>query len=171
MLIRRSAAVPAALVAAPFVAALFVAALFVAGCGRGAAGPASTGTPGPTGSIPPGAIGSIPPGAIGSIPPGAIGSVPPGAVGSPPTRQHTTVKPPTAAGRQTLSGTVTAGVEPHCLLLTGDGAAHLLLFTDPAQRAKAQVGTSITVVGTAAPTQLTTCQQGIPFVVTSVTVE
>jgi hypothetical protein len=101
----------------------------------------------------------------------AAGSTPTGTPGStPPSVEHTSVQPP-AAGGETLSGTVTAGVEPNCLLLTGDGPAHLLIFEDPTLRSQARVGASITVVGTSAPTQLTTCQQGIPFFVTSVSVD
>jgi hypothetical protein len=71
---------------------------------------------------------------------------------------------------EAISGTVTAGVEPNCLLLTGDGKPHLLVFADPAMKAKAKVGAVVTVVGTAKPAQMTTCQQGTPFLVTSLTV-
>ncbi len=156
MLIRRSG-----------VLAALVAALFVAGCARSTTGSDSTGTPGATGSVSSGA-----PGPDGSTSAGATGSVSRGTPGSaPPSDEHTGTKPPAATGSETLSGTVTAGVEPNCLLLTGNGPAHLLLFEDPSLRSKAQIGASITVVGTAAPTQLTTCQQGIPFIVTSVSVD
>lgn len=73
-----------------------------------------------------------------------------------------------AAGAQTISGTVTAGVEPGCLLLTGDGGEHLLVFDDPAMRPDATIGSKLTVTGEAQPGQMSTCQQGIPFRVTSV---
>ena len=87
----------------------------------------------------------------------------------PATDLPTGTKPaPGAAGAQTLSGTVTAGVEPDCLLLTGDDTQHLLIFDDPAMRADAAVGATITVTGQAQPDQMTTCQQGIPFLVTAV---
>ncbi|HEV8568372.1 MAG TPA: hypothetical protein VGQ92_15030 [Actinoplanes sp.] len=156
MLIRRSG-----------VLAALVAALFVAGCARSTTGSDSTGTPGTPGSVSAGA-----PRPDGSTSAGATGSVSRGTPGSaPPSEEHTGTKPPAATGSETLSGTVTAGVEPNCLLLTGNGPAHLLLFEDPSLRPKAQIGASITVVGTAAPTQLTTCQQGIPFIVTSVSVD
>jgi hypothetical protein len=73
-----------------------------------------------------------------------------------------------AAGDETLSGTVEAGVEPGCLVLKGTGKDHLLLFEPQSLKAQAKVGAAITVVGEAKPTQLTTCQQGIPFIVSSV---
>jgi hypothetical protein len=72
---------------------------------------------------------------------------------------------------ETISGTLAAGVEPGCLLLQGDGKPHLLFFADPAMKAQAKVGATVTVVGTAKPAQMTTCQQGIPFFVSSMTVE
>jgi hypothetical protein len=72
---------------------------------------------------------------------------------------------------ETISGTVAAGVEPNCLLLQGDGKPHLLIFADPALKAQAKVGATVTVVGTAKPAQMTTCQQGTPFVVTSMRVD
>jgi hypothetical protein len=170
MLIRRSG-----------VLAALVAVLFAAGCARDAGGSTSTGTPGSTSSASAGVPGSTSsasagvPGSAGSASagvPGSAGSASAGAPGSaPPSGKHTGTKPPATSGSETLSGTVTAGVEPNCLLLTGNGPVHLLLFDDPSLRSKAQVGASVTVVGTAAPTQLTTCQQGIPFIVTSVSVD
>jgi hypothetical protein len=75
---------------------------------------------------------------------------------------------PSAQGSQTLSGTVTAGVEPNCLVLSGDGATHLLVFHDESLRSAAKVGTDVTVVGKAQPDLMSTCQQGTPFIVTSV---
>ena len=148
------------------VLAALVAVVFVAGCAGNANGTTSTGTPGATGSVSKGA-----PSPAASTSAGATGSASGSTPGSaPPSEDHTGTKPPAASGSETLSGTVTAGVEPHCLLRTGNGPAHLLLFEDPSLRSKAQIGASITVVGTAAPTQLTTCQQGIPFIVTSVSV-
>jgi hypothetical protein len=75
---------------------------------------------------------------------------------------------PSAEGNQTLSGTVTAGVEPNCLVLSGDGATHLLVFHDESLRSAAKVGTVVTVVGKAQPELMSTCQQGTPFIVTSV---
>jgi hypothetical protein len=71
---------------------------------------------------------------------------------------------------ETLSGTVIAGVEANCLLLQGDGRPHLLIFENPALKSAAKVGASVTVVGTSKPAQMTTCQQGVPFIVSSISV-
>jgi hypothetical protein len=78
---------------------------------------------------------------------------------------------PASPSSSAISGTVAEGVEPNCLLLRGDGKPHLLLFADPALKSKAIVGAKVTVVGTAKPAQMTTCQQGTPFLVTSMTVD
>jgi hypothetical protein len=72
-----------------------------------------------------------------------------------------------SAGAETLTGTVEAGVEPGCLVLKGAGKDHLLLFDEQSLKSQAKVGSSITVTGSAKPAQVTTCQQGIPFIVTS----
>jgi len=82
----------------------------------------------------------------------------------PPSRKPGPGKP-TA---ETLSGTVVAGVEPGCLILQGARSHHVLIFSDPALRRAAQVGSSITVTGRAEPSQMTTCQQGVAFIVTAV---
>jgi hypothetical protein len=76
-----------------------------------------------------------------------------------------------SSSAETISGMVAAGVEPNCLLLQGDGKPHLLVFADPAMKAQAKVGATVTVVGTAKPAQMTTCQQGTPFIVTSMRVD
>ena len=73
-----------------------------------------------------------------------------------------------AADEQTITGTVTAGVEPGCLLLSGDKDAHLLIFGDESVRSQVKVGARLTVTGRAEPDTVTTCQQGIPFRVTAV---
>jgi hypothetical protein len=73
-----------------------------------------------------------------------------------------------AGADETLSGTVEAGVEPGCLVLKGTGKDHVLLFDQQSLKAQVKIGSPITVVGKAEPTQLTTCQQGIPFIVSSV---
>jgi hypothetical protein len=76
---------------------------------------------------------------------------------------------PTAGGAETITGTVTAGVEPNCLLLVQDAkGAHLLVFDDPALKASAPVGARVTVTGRSEPGMMSTCQQGTPFIVTSV---
>ncbi|MER5700784.1 hypothetical protein ABT023_02315 [Micromonospora sp. NPDC002296] len=67
---------------------------------------------------------------------------------------------PPGPGATTLTGTVEAGVEPGCRLLDGHqlvgGPADVLA-----------PGTKVTVTGQAKPDMMTTCQQGIPFVVES----
>ena len=75
---------------------------------------------------------------------------------------------PGAEGTTTLTGTVTAGVEPNCLVLDSVAGPHLLLIDDPAGKEIAKVGAKVTVVGKADPRMLTTCQQGTPFVVSQV---
>ncbi|PZF83495.1 hypothetical protein [Micromonospora deserti] len=74
-----------------------------------------------------------------------------------PTRPGGPTKPP-PAGDTTLTGVVTAGVEPNCLLLDG-----YLLIGGP--RDVLAAGARVTVTGRAQPDMLTTCQQGKPFVV------
>jgi hypothetical protein len=75
---------------------------------------------------------------------------------------------PTATGAETITGTVTAGVEPHCLLLQDDKGSHLLVFDDTALRLSAAVGAKVTLTGRSEPSMMSTCQQGVPFIVTSV---
>lgn len=61
----------------------------------------------------------------------------------------------------TVTGTVSAGFEPNCLLLNG----FLLVGGD---RSLIRPGARITVTGRVDRTVVTTCQQGIPFVVSRV---
>jgi hypothetical protein len=68
----------------------------------------------------------------------------------------------------TLTGTVTAGVEPGCLLLKDSSGDHLLIFKDDAMEKSVKVGSEVTVVGKAETGMMTTCMQGEPFVVSSV---
>ncbi|MEV5765834.1 hypothetical protein AB0L34_14880 [Micromonospora sp. NPDC052213] len=79
-----------------------------------------------------------------------------GPVLPPPTKRpgRPTSSPP--AGGTTLTGTVTPGVEPNCLLL-GD----YLLIGGP--RDVLKPGAKVTVTGRVQPDLLTTCQQGTPF--------
>ncbi|HEV7708666.1 MAG TPA: hypothetical protein VGP16_10770 [Asanoa sp.] len=71
---------------------------------------------------------------------------------------------PVPAGRKrglsTLTGTVTTGVESHCLLIDG----FLLIGGD---RTVVKPGARVTVTGRVDRDVVTTCQQGIPFVVTT----
>lgn len=66
----------------------------------------------------------------------------------------------------TISGTVTAGVEPDCLLLKAGGVDYLLLL--PPNAPNTAAGATVTVVGQPRPGMMTTCQQGTPFMVTEV---
>ncbi len=125
----------------PALTALLVAVLAASGCARDAGTGDSAGAPAPA--------------------PATSSAAPESTALPEPDKSGT-------AGAQTISGTVTAGVEPGCLLLTGDGGEHLLVFADPAMRADATIGSKLTVTGEAQPGQMSTCQQGIPFRVTSV---
>ncbi len=79
---------------------------------------------------------------------------------------------PGASGTSTkLTGTIEEGVEPSCLVLRGTGRDHSLYFADPQVRKQAKIGDTVTVVGQARPTQITTCQQGIPFLVEAMAVD
>jgi hypothetical protein len=105
----------------------------------------------------------------GSAPSGsasAATSVPPPA-STEPSAAPTRTKPP-AASTETISGTVTAGVEPNCLLLQDATGSHLLHFSDPAMRADARAGSKVTLTGHSEPSMMSTCQQGVPFIVTAV---
>ena len=86
----------------------------------------------------------------------------PAATSAAPTEESGTTKPP-AGGTKTLSGTITAGVEPDCLLLDD----HLLLINDAELKSAAKVGATVTVTGHVEPGMVTTCQQGTPFIVTA----
>ena len=77
-----------------------------------------------------------------------------------PTEESSTTKP-SAGGIQTLTGTITAGVEPNCLLLED----HLLIISDPKLQSAAKAGATVTVTGRAEQGMMTTCQQGTPFIV------
>ena len=90
-------------------------------------------------------------------------SAPPASSAPPaPTEESAPVKP-SAGSTTTLTGTIAAGVEPNCLLLD----KHLLIINDPAQRAAAKPGATVTVTGRVEQGMMTTCQQGTPFVVTA----
>lgn len=68
------------------------------------------------------------------------------------------------SGRVTvLTGTVEAGVEAGCLLLTASGVLHQLVGATQ----RLAPGQRVTVQGRPDPALLTTCQQGTPFVVSS----
>jgi hypothetical protein len=75
---------------------------------------------------------------------------------------------PVGGATETITGMVSAGVEANCLLLSSGGTSHLLIFKDPALRADAPVGKTVTVMGSSEPSMVSTCMQGTPFIVTSV---
>jgi hypothetical protein len=64
------------------------------------------------------------------------------------------------AGPTTMTGTITAGVEPNCLLMDG----YLLVGGD---RTMLRSGARVTVTGRVQTDLMTTCQQGTPFIVES----
>ena len=75
---------------------------------------------------------------------------------------------PTDADAKTISGTVEEGVEPGCRLLKDATGSYLLVFDDTALKAEAPVGAKVTLTGKATPGMMSTCQQGVPFMVTAV---
>lgn len=67
---------------------------------------------------------------------------------------------------KTLRGTAVPGVEANCYLLTADdGQSYLLIGGD---RDVITSGARIEVAGKVMPDLMTTCQQGVPFTVTTV---
>jgi hypothetical protein len=100
---------------------------------------------------------SQPPGS--GAPPASASSATPGMPLDP---VGPSARPGPSAGVLTLTGTVVAGVEPKCLLLRHDSGDYLLLT---GSRPVPPVGTEVTATGTVKKGMVTTCQQGIPFVV------
>ncbi|BCL15680.1 hypothetical protein [Micromonospora sagamiensis] len=100
-------------------------------------------------------------------PDGTADPVVPPPAGKPPTERQPTEWPPggpgasSAPGGATITGTVTSGVEPGCLLL-----GEYLLVGGPRDMIKS--GAKLTVTGRVQPDLMTTCQQGTPFLVDSV---
>jgi hypothetical protein len=89
-----------------------------------------------------------------------------GATTAPTTSPATTGPAPTTepappAGELTVTGTVSEGVEPGCLLLDG----YLLVGGD---RDRLRPGARLAVTGRVDRGLLSTCQQGVPLVVASV---
>jgi hypothetical protein len=97
------------------------------------------------------------------------GAAGPGVTTTPTTTATPTtmVAPPTRpAGKVTVTGTVTAGVEPGCLLLdAGAGGPYLLVGGD---RSELSPGRRVAVTGRVDHSLLSTCQQGEPLVVASI---
>ena len=122
-----------------------VAWLTLGGCAQPGAGPTQPeGAPVATASDRPGS--TTPEQPAPHRPTGPVGS-PPSATPSAPTR---------------LTGTISAGVEPGCLLLDD-----YLLVGGPPDLLRA--GVRVTVTGHVEPGLMTTCQQGTPFRVETAT--
>jgi hypothetical protein len=85
---------------------------------------------------------------------------------SPPSSPSSSPSP--SPPSEVISGTVTAGVEPHCLVLRDATGSHSLYFHDESLRPLAPAGAKVTLVGHPSPGMMTTCQQGEPFIVTEV---
>ncbi|MDG4807909.1 hypothetical protein O7634_14225 [Micromonospora sp. WMMD1120] len=130
---------------------VLAACLALTACGGQDAG-GGTPTPTPTGGQPvtnqPTPDPTIPPSATTPTP-FTPGSPKPGGPSTPP-----------GVGATSLSGTVQSGVEPNCVLLDG-----YLLIGGP--RDVLKPGTRVEVTGRVEAGMMTTCQQGIPFVVTA----
>jgi Protein of unknown function (DUF5818) len=74
--------------------------------------------------------------------------------------------PTTSPGELTVTGTVTKGVEPTCLLLDADEGGRYLLVGG--ERGTLRPGARVQVTGRVDRSLLGTCQQGEPLVVASV---
>jgi len=87
----------------------------------------------------------------------------------PPELSDPPVVDPPASGKPArptrVQGVVVEGVEAGCLLLEAGGETLLLLGVAPG---RAAVGARVEVTGTRAPGLMTTCQQGVPFQVSSI---
>lgn len=90
------------------------------------------------------------------------------ASSSPSSSPSSPATPSPTPSSQVISGLVSAGVEPHCLILRDATGSHALYFHDESLRASAPPGATVTLVGHAEPGMMTTCQQGEPFIVTAV---
>lgn len=108
--------------------------------------------------------------ADGPADPGGTASPPVSPPAVPPVTPPVTPHPPMPTpsppvAQRTITGEVVAGVEMGCVLLrTGDGREHLLVGDIDALRMDA----TATVRGHPDPDLMTTCQQGVPFVVNEV---
>ena len=140
---------------------VLVAVLALAACGQGEPQPptappgvpvTSFPQPGPTGPDGPSPAGS------GSTAPGPAGPDPTTPGPSGPARNA----PPSPGSPTTLSGVVREGVEPGCYLID-----NYLLVGGPREVIRA--GGRLTVTGRVQADLMTTCQQGVPFVVETAT--
>jgi hypothetical protein len=104
---------------------------------------------------------------------GSSSSAAPGDSATPPSSAPSSdaAGTPSPGTSTKLTGTLEEGVEPNCVVLKGTGRDHVLIFLDQQVRKQAKFGDTVTVVGQARPTQMTTCQQGIPFIVSAMAVD
>lgn len=135
------------------VSLIAAAALFLGACANGEPGGSSVSSP----SASPPAASASPPAASASS---AAASASSSAASAEPSGGVTDEQ------AKTLTGTIAEGVEPGCLVLDG----HTLIFDDQSLKARAKAGAKVTVSGRAQPGMMTTCMQGTPFLVTSVSV-
>jgi hypothetical protein len=84
---------------------------------------------------------------------------------APPTDAPTDPTPTGKPGTTTVTGVVSQGVEPGCVVLDAGGEQLLLVG---AERGSTPDGARVTVTGTRTPGLVSTCQQGTPFEVASV---
>jgi hypothetical protein len=84
-----------------------------------------------------------------------------GATTTMPSTLPPTTEPAAPGGELTVTGTVSEGVEPNCLLLGG----YLLVGGD---RKELRPGARVAVTGRVDRDLLSICQQGVPLVVASV---
>lgn len=126
------------------------------------------GDPTPAGNAPATTVPASPSGTPG-VPPsleGGSGSSASPSSGQRPTDLPSGVEPPPAPGRQiVVEGVVEAGVEPGCKILTTPSGSYLLLGSGE----RIPVGVRVRIRGVAMTAVSTTCQQGTPLRVVSVT--
>jgi len=106
----------------------------------------------------------------------ACGSSTPNAPSTTSATSATSAAGPSAGGSSgaagattTLTGTIEAGVESGCIVLVGDDGTVLANLVD-VDTVTVPVGSTIEVTGTFEEDMMTTCQQGEPFSITTITV-
>lgn len=146
---------------ARLVGSLLVPALLIAACGAGGS-PSGTGSP--TAGSPTAATAAISTVAPGSSAPSTPARPSGSLTVSGSVQGSGSVQ---ADGPTTLTGTVTEGVESRCVLLVDDSGATLANLMGWDLQAH-PFGSTVEVTGSFEEGLMTTCQQGRPFVVTSV---
>ena len=97
---------------------------------------------------------------------GLGGAPPPGPATPPPPAPGTRPGSPRSGGPVTVTGTVTKGVEPGCLLLAAEDGGQFLLVGG--ERTELRPGRRLAITGQVDRGLLSTCQQGEPLVVASI---